>query len=126
MAGSAGTSVAASGFLPNGVNGDPAIAASPEVVGQRSDGAFYGFSGAVDEVAFYNYALNCQQVTSHFANSSKLSVARFGNNVVLSWSLGTLQSSPTANVGFAPVTGATSPYTNSIGGSTRFFRLKVQ
>ena len=126
VAGSAGTSVAASGFLPNGVNGDPAIAASQEVIGQRSDGAFYGFSGAVDEVAFYNYALNQQQVASHFASSTKLNVTRFGNNVVLRWPVGTLQSSATANAGFLPVNGATSPYTNAVGGAPKFFRVKVQ
>src|SRR5581483_8786864 len=33
VAGSAGTSVASSGFVPNGVNGDPTVAASPEVLG---------------------------------------------------------------------------------------------
>jgi hypothetical protein len=126
VAGSAGTTVAATGFLPNGVNGDPSVGGSPEVLGQRSDNAFNGFSGAVDEVAFYNYALSPAQIAGHFANSSKLSVARFGNNVVLSWSLGTLQSSATVNGTYAPVNGATSPYTNAITGSDKFFRLLVQ
>jgi hypothetical protein len=53
-------------------------------------------------------------------------VARYGNNVVLSWSLGTLQSSVAATGTYAPVNGATSPYTNAITGNTKFFRLLVQ
>jgi hypothetical protein len=126
VAGSAGTTVAASGFLPNGVNGDSTLAASPEVIGQRSDGAFYGFTGGVDEVAFYNYALSPTQIAGHFANSSKLNVSRNGNNVILTWSLGTLQSSSDVTGTYATVSGAISPYTNAITGTSKFFRLQVQ
>jgi hypothetical protein len=126
VAGSAGTTVAASGFIPNGVNGDPSVSASPEVLGQRSDGAFYGFSGGVDEVAFYNHALTPQQVAAHFANSTKLSLAQYGTDIVLSWSLGTLQSGPAVNGTYVNVQGATSPYTNIITGNTKFFRLQLQ
>ena len=84
------------------------------------------FSGAVDEVAFYNYALSAQQITGHFANSTKLGVAHLGQNVVLTWSVGTLQSSGTINGTYVPVGGATSPYTNAIGIDPKFFRVKVQ
>ncbi len=126
VAGSANTSVAGSGFIPNGVNGDPTVAASPIVLGQRSDGAYNGFSGAVDEVAFYNHALTPQQVAAHLANSARLSLAQHGNNVVLSWALGTLQSASTVNGTYANVSGATSPYTNAIAGNAKFFRLQLQ
>ncbi len=125
VAGSANASVAGSGFIPNGVNGDPSVSASPEVLGQRSDGAFFGFSGAVDEVAFYNHALTAQQVAAHFAYSM-LHLAQTGTNLVLSWSAGTLQSASAVSGPYANVLGAASPYTNTVSGNTKFFRLQLQ
>lgn len=131
VAGSANTSVAGSGFIPNGINGDPTLSASPEVLGQRSDGAYNGFSGAVDEVAFYNYALSSSQIATHFANAPRLALAQYGatpssSNLVLTWSLGTLQSATVVSGPFLDITNAVSPYTNALGGSARFFRLKLQ
>jgi hypothetical protein len=102
------------------------VSASPEVLGQRSDGAYNGFSGAVDEVAFYNYALSASQITGHFANSTPLAFAKHGSNLVLSWSLGTLQSATVVNGPYSSVNNATSPYTNAIGASPAFFRLRLQ
>jgi concanavalin A-like lectin/glucanase superfamily protein len=124
VAGSANTSI--TGFIPNGVNGDPTLQASPEVLGQRSDGAYNGFSGAVDDVAFYNHALTPQQVTAHFANSTRLSVVQYGKNLVLTWPFGTLQSASSVIGTYGNVNGANSPYTNAVSGSTTFFRLKLQ
>jgi hypothetical protein len=124
VAGSANTSVA--GFIPNGINGDPTLQASPEVLGQRSDGAYNGFSGAVDEVAFYNHALTAQQVTAHLANSARLSIAQYGNKLVLTWPFGTLQSATSLTGTYGAINGATSPYTNAVGNSPQFFRAKLQ
>jgi hypothetical protein len=124
VAGSAHT--AAAGLIPNGINGDPTLNASPEVLGQRSDGAFLGFSGAVDDTAVYNYALSPQQIQNHFANSTKLGIAKVSNDIVLTWSLGTLQAAPVASGVYTNVPGATSPYTNAITGSEKFFRLLLQ
>ena len=123
VAGSANATVAGSGFIPNGVNGDPTVSASPTVLGQRSDGAFYGFSGAVDEAAFYNYALTPQQVAAHFANSTRLTITQYGDNVVLTWPFGTLQSAAAVEGNYATVPGAASPYTNAATGNAKFFRL---
>ncbi len=55
-----------------------------------------------------------------------LLITRYGNNVVLSWPSGTLQQSSTVNGNYSDVTGAPSPYTNSIVGPQKFFRVKVQ
>jgi hypothetical protein len=126
VAGSANATVAGSGFIPNGVNGDPTVSASPEVQGQRSDGAYNGFSGGMDEVAFYNHALTAEQVSSHFANSTQVTIAQYGNNVVLTWPLGTLQSATAAAGPYTTVSNATSPYTNSISGNAKFFRVQNQ
>ncbi len=91
VAGSANTTVAASGFIPNGINGDPSVSSGAEVLGQRTDGAFLGFSGAMDEVAFYNYALSPAQVETHYAGTIRLNPAKSGNSSVLTWPFGTLQ-----------------------------------
>jgi hyaluronoglucosaminidase len=126
VAGSANTSVAGSGFIPNGINGDPSLSASSIVLGQRSDGAYNGFSGGVDEVAFYNHALTSQQIQAHLVNSFPLNFAQYGTDLVLTWSVGTLQSAPAATGAYTAVSGATSPYTNSVSGGTKFYRLQIQ
>jgi len=126
VAGSANTSVAGSGFIPDGINGDPSLSAGPTVLGQRSDGAFYGFSGGVGNVAVYNYALTQAQVTSHFHGAVALSFALSGTNVVLTWPFGTLQASGNVNGTYTNVTGAASPFTTATGGSHAFFRVREQ
>jgi hypothetical protein len=124
VAGSARTSAA--GLIPNGINGDPTLNASPVVLGQRSDGAFFGFSGAVDDTAVYNYALSPQQIQNHLANSTRLGIAHVNNDIVLSWTVGALQAAPTVSGVYTNVPNATSPYTNAITGSEKFFRLLLQ
>jgi len=55
-----------------------------------------------------------------------LSIARYGNNVVLQWPTGTLQQSTNASAFYSDLNGATSPYTNAISGPKKFFRVRVQ
>jgi hypothetical protein len=54
-----------------------------------------------------------------------LDISRSGGNVILSWtnSAFALQSFPTITGTFTNIVGATSPYTNSIDGPHRYFRL---
>lgn len=54
-----------------------------------------------------------------------LNLARFGTNVVLSWTnpAFALQSAPAATGTFTNITGATSPYTTPITSSRKFYRL---
>ena len=113
-------------FIPNGINGDPAVAGGPTTFATRSDGAFGQWTGGIDEVAFYNYALNAQQVQSHFLNNVRLTINKVGNNAVLTWAVGTLQAAPLVTGTYTNVTGATSPYTNSVSSSATFYRLQVQ
>jgi hypothetical protein len=117
------------GFKPNGVNGDPSVAGGPFTLGTRSDGAFGGWDGGVDEVAVYNYPLTQQQVENHFLNNVNVTIGKAGTNVVLTWpGIGlTLQSSTNVfGSNFVNVVGASSPYTNSIGNAPKYFRLKLQ
>ena len=55
-----------------------------------------------------------------------LNLAQGGTNVVLSWtgSSYSLYSAPTANGTFTKITGATSPYTNGISGTQKYFKLE--
>lgn len=46
-------------------------------------------------------------------------------NLVLNWGQGTLLSADTADGTYTPVTGASSPYTNSMTGAQQYFRLLV-
>lgn len=57
--------------------------------------------------------------------SIRLSIARTNNQVVVGWTKSgfVLQSAPAASGTFTNIPGATSPYTNSITGAQKFFRL---
>jgi hypothetical protein len=114
-------------YIPNGLGYSPYTQGQNTVIGMRTDGAFGGFDGTVDETAFYNYALTPQQVASHYNASVKLTIvpALSAHQAVLSWPVGTLQSSTNAASGYTTVVGATSPYTNTVSG-TVFFRVKAQ
>jgi len=56
-----------------------------------------------------------------------LEFQRFGSNLVLRWSSAAfgLQSAPSLGSSFTNVFPASSPYTNSLSGPARFFRLKA-
>jgi hypothetical protein len=126
VAGSANTTVAGSGFKPNGINGDPALQAGAEVLGQRNDVAFLPFDGGIDDVAFYNYALSANQIRLHYLNNIKLNITKSGSNVVLTWPFGTLQSAPAVGGTYTNVIGATSPLTNAASATEKYYRVQIQ
>ncbi|HTL58051.1 MAG TPA: LamG-like jellyroll fold domain-containing protein [Candidatus Limnocylindrales bacterium] len=126
VAGSAHSTVAGSGFMPNGINGDPGVSSGAEVLGQRTDGAFLGFSGAIDDVAFYNYALSPSQVRAHYSGTFALTLSQSAQGPVLSWPFGTLQSAPQATGTYSDVPNASSPYTIPSGTANVFYRVRWQ
>ena len=83
------------------------------VLGWRNPKDFQPFSGIMDNVAIYNKALTPTQIQNHYLNSGTTSVivtiAKSGNNVVITWPNGTLQSAPTVNGTYTTVSGATNP-----------------
>jgi hypothetical protein len=92
------------------------------------------FSETLAATNYANGLLLLQDGTQvRFAGDGSLSVAtslncrRLGNTLVLSWSnpAFVLQAAPAAGGPFATIPGATSPFTNSITGACRFFRLLV-
>jgi hypothetical protein len=95
------------------------------VLGQRVDNAFNPFLGAIDDVAVYNKALSALQIRDHFASSTHLTITKSGSSVVISWPTGTLQAAGAITGTFTNVPGATSPYTNPIGGAQLYYRAQL-
>jgi hypothetical protein len=125
VAGSASTTVAASAFVPNGLNGDTNVAGEPEVLGQGSDGSYNGGNAAMADVAFYNYALTPAQIQSHYLNKASLAVSLANGKIVLTWPVGVLLGTSDLTQAFLPVAGAVSPYTVPTGGSQFFYEVVV-
>jgi len=123
-------------FIPNGdginTDGNAAITtidaaddSASFVIGQRTDAAFDNFLGTVDDTAVYQYALSPKQIASHYADAGLLNIAKAGTNTTLTWPVGVLQSSTNVAGAYTTITNATSPYTNGISGTTKFYRLVV-
>jgi hypothetical protein len=98
--------------------------------GGNSFGAYYG--GEIYGVRIYNTALSQAQVNSLLV-STNVGVPvlprpiRNGNQLVFSWTTGTLQQSTNVTGPWVP-TGATSPYTNTITSTNAprmFYRLSI-
>jgi hypothetical protein len=98
----------------------------PYTLGWRVDSGFNPFSGNMDNVAVYNKALNPSQIQNHFLNTTHVSITGSGSNVVIAWPAGTLQSSTNVSGPYLNVGGATSPFTNSVSGKQKFFRVQLQ
>ena len=75
-----------------------------------------GNSGSQIALTRIDYALAPVYVT----------IIELGGNVVLSWPFGTLQEASTVNGSYNDLLSATSPYTNAISGTQKYYRIKVQ
>src|SRR5208337_4080071 len=125
--------VAGIDYVPNGygINPDGSAGIGGDdggntVIGERTDGAFGTFEGAVDEAAIYNYALSPAQIYAHYINGLQLTIAKVGTNVVVTWPPeGKLQQATSARAAFADVPGASSPYTNAVSAAPKFYRARV-
>jgi len=87
-------------------------------VGQTLSMHTDGSPGSQLTLTRINYTISVAPVT--------LSITKSASGVVLSWPNGTLQQSTNVSGIYSDVLGATSPYTNAISGTQRFFRVKVQ
>jgi hypothetical protein len=106
-------------------NHDPS-ASGPVTLGWRNPVDFNPFSGTMDDVAIYNKVLTPQQIQNHLLNTTHLNIVSSGSNIVITWPTGTLQSSTNVIGPYVNVSGATSPYTNSVVGTQRFYRAQLQ
>lgn len=68
----------------------------------------------------------CLTRINYAAAPVTISITKSGDNVVLIWPTGTLQQSTNVAGIYSDVSGATSPHTNAISGTQRYFRVKVQ
>ncbi len=86
------------------------------------------FTGGIDEVAIYNYALSSNRVAVHYsaglAGTSPLAIVSSGTTGTLTWSMGTLQEAINVTGPYTDVLGAVSPYTPPAGPTKKFYRLK--
>ena len=92
----------------------------------RTSTAFnYQFNGSIGGAAIYNRALTTAQVLAHYQAGSlvvpAISMTRADGNMVITFT-GTLQSSTNIAGPFAPVPGATSPYTTQPTNALMFYR----
>jgi hypothetical protein len=109
---------AATNYVANG--------SDPFTIGERSDGDFL-WPGSVGNVAFYGRALSAQEIQTHALNSPFMNISKTGANAVVSWlpaGGGTLQAAPAVTGVYTNVSGATSPWTNSPAGGSRFYRVQ--
>jgi Concanavalin A-like lectin/glucanases superfamily len=97
----------------------------PLVLGWRSDVDFNPFAGTMDDVAVYNKALAPQQIQAHYAATVRLTIVKSGNNVILSWPFGTLQSAPAIGGTYLDMPSASSPYTNTAPVVPTYYRVKA-
>jgi hypothetical protein len=114
-----GTQASGTGALPVDL-GDWAI-------GSTGNGWADPFSGFVDEVAIYDYALSSSQVLAHYKAGTvapNLSINRSGGNVIVTWPYGPLYQADNVTGPWSAVSGnPSSPYTNNPTGPRKFYRF---
>lgn len=65
-------------------------------------------------------------VTNTITLPITLTIRLSGDQAILTWPAGTLQSSSNVNGPYSNLTGVTSPYTNTISGAQQFYRVQAQ
>lgn len=98
-------------------------------INNNNDGA-RNFAGSIDEVVVFTRSLSAAEMNTLYSvgvngQAVSLSIQRSGNNYVVSWPRGTLLEATQVTGPWATNT-ATSPYTNSPSGSSKFYRLQVK
>jgi hypothetical protein len=77
-------------------------------------------------VASNSVWLAYSSVTNSSVLSTPLMIQGSGNQVVLTWTRGTLQSANVLIGPYVDVPIATSPYTNAVSGAQQFYRVRIQ
>ncbi|YCM43142.1 LamG domain-containing protein [Verrucomicrobiaceae bacterium 227] len=88
------------------------------------------FTGSIDEVAIYDYALSPAQAASHYSaglsGGSPLTIAQSGALVILTWDIGILQASDTLRDDSFEDVGAVSPALVPASQVRKFYRLRFE
>ena len=108
----------------------------------RDNGNSYQYTGLIDEArirsglsstnwiwaSWMTVAENSTFESYATVSSSivTIDIQQSGNNVILTWPEGTLQSASVVTGPYNDVPSATSPYTNAVSGTEEFYRVRVQ
>lgn len=99
---------------------------------ETGDASNAQFIGRLDEFAVYTNAFLEAQARVHYLagggqphTPGSLQYSRSGNDLVLTWSTGTLVAADEVNGTYQPVPGASSPYTVTPTGNRKFFRVRL-
>jgi len=86
------------------------------------------FTGGVDEVAVYGYALSDARVAAHYSvgvlGNHPLTIVKSGADVIITWPTGTLQEATVVTGPYSDVAGS-SPLTTPASGERKFYRIKL-
>ncbi|HEY1787299.1 MAG TPA: DUF2341 domain-containing protein [Verrucomicrobiae bacterium] len=107
----------------------------------RDTGGSFAFLGSLDEARIHSGLESSNWVWASYmtvaANSSfenysaviapviTLYIQTSGSNVILTWPAGTLQSANQITGPYRDLSGANSPYTNTVSGPQEFFRVQI-
>jgi hypothetical protein len=83
------------------------------------------FAGNIADVMVFDRALSGAEVSGLITGQSDINIKASGNKIVLTWPAGVLLQAPTINGPWTTNTTAVSPFTNSITGSSEFYRVLI-
>ncbi len=108
----------------------------------RDNGGSYQYTGLIDEARIRSGLSSTNWIwadwmtvaenstfESYAAVSSSivtLDIQHSGNNVILTWAEGTLQSASVVTGPYSDIPAVTSPYTNTVSGTQEFYRVRIQ
>jgi hypothetical protein len=115
----------------NAATHNPVTFSGTNYVGWDTAGGITGrrWNGWVDELMIFNTALSPAAVNAlalGVPSSTTLTLTPSGNNLILTWSGGTLLESTNVTGPWTAVSGATSPYPVNPTGAMKFYRVKLQ
>lgn len=100
------------------------VSIGSRTAGKTSTSFTNQFAGTIDEVAIFNYALSANQIQALYAAAPvpAIQMATSDSGMKITYT-GTLQSSTNVAGPFAPVPGATSPYSVTMAAPQMFYRV---
>jgi hypothetical protein len=111
-------------------------AGQPLTIGYSLDSTWRAYNGNLDDVRYYNTALNATEISSIFSSDALADTTDLqfqfnftappGSGIVLTWleSAAVLQSAPSVTGPWEDVTGSASPYTIVPAAGQQFFRYR--
>jgi hypothetical protein len=83
------------------------------------------FAGSIADVMVFDRALSGAEIGGLITGQSDININVSGNKIVLTWPTGVLLQAPTITGPWTTNTTAVSPFTNTITGSSEFYRVLI-